>query len=293
MMKDGHQSSGALTMNDIKTDGNCSFCHARSKKITGLTTATAIWVSAAIGVASGAGLHMLTVFGALITVTVLRVGRLRKELSQKLRQYAAAREANRQKALMEAKIRAAAAMSASALKKGVTAQELQMVVNNQRPLPVGGANESKPTTATAAAMPVTTIPPPSATTITPPASPPQPPATPTTIPAPATTAAAVAAAAKQGTIVIVPPPPRSSEVKAATSQQQQEGQQTKVVAGGMVPLIATDLIESLPSAPLDISGGTTSTTSSSSSSSSSSNGAVSKPVTPPKLEVSAESSSSL
>lgn len=45
------------------------------RQINGLTTATAIWVSAALGVSSGAGLHVLTLTGAVLAVLVLRMGR--------------------------------------------------------------------------------------------------------------------------------------------------------------------------------------------------------------------------
>lgn len=54
----------------------------------GLTTAATIWLSAGLGVASGAGLTTLTLLSATITITVLRVGRFRRQISKKLREYA-------------------------------------------------------------------------------------------------------------------------------------------------------------------------------------------------------------
>lgn len=45
----------------------------RESKIKGLTTAAAIWVSAALGIAVGCGLWLLGLFGALIAWIILRV----------------------------------------------------------------------------------------------------------------------------------------------------------------------------------------------------------------------------
>jgi len=300
----------------------------RSKKITGLTTATAIWVSAAIGVASGAGLHLLTVFGALITVTVLRIGRLRKELSQKLRQYAAAREANRQKALMEAKIRAAAALSASAMKKGVTPQELQMVVNRPMAMgtPEGKAAAAVALAAAAAAASVRapatnskSAPSSPPVAAAPASSPPPPPPSPTSTspsttqpPSSSTPAVVAAAPAKPKPKVVVPPiqkqqqeevsnpapkKKKSSSSSSSSTQQQQQNQEgqalSKMVASGMVPMIATELIVETPTS-VERAGGGGGGSSSNNGAGAGASGA--KPVVtapPPKVEVSAESSSTV
>lgn len=60
----------------------------RIQQVNGLTTATAIWVSAALGVSSGAGLNLLTFMGAALAVCVLRVGRLTRLLRLRRRDFA-------------------------------------------------------------------------------------------------------------------------------------------------------------------------------------------------------------
>lgn len=47
--------------------------------VHGLTTAAAIWISAAIGVVCGAGLYYIASVAALCTVTILRVGEIKKK----------------------------------------------------------------------------------------------------------------------------------------------------------------------------------------------------------------------
>jgi putative Mg2+ transporter-C (MgtC) family protein len=42
-------------------------------KIRGLTSAAAIWISAALGVAAGCGLWLLSLIAAVVTLLVLRV----------------------------------------------------------------------------------------------------------------------------------------------------------------------------------------------------------------------------
>jgi len=64
----------------------------RIQQVNGLTTATAIWVSAALGVSSGAGLNLLTFMGAALAVCVLRVGRLTRLLRLRRRDFASLTE---------------------------------------------------------------------------------------------------------------------------------------------------------------------------------------------------------
>lgn len=45
----------------------------REARVKGLTSAAAIWVSAALGIAAGCGLWILSLTGALITLIILRV----------------------------------------------------------------------------------------------------------------------------------------------------------------------------------------------------------------------------
>lgn len=45
--------------------------------IEGITTATSIWVIAAIGLAAGAGLYLISVITALITIGVLMIPKIR------------------------------------------------------------------------------------------------------------------------------------------------------------------------------------------------------------------------
>eukprot|EP00546_Thalassionema_frauenfeldii_P021721 CAMPEP_0178905278 /NCGR_PEP_ID=MMETSP0786-20121207/6180_1 /TAXON_ID=186022 /ORGANISM="Thalassionema frauenfeldii, Strain CCMP 1798" /LENGTH=186 /DNA_ID=CAMNT_0020576855 /DNA_START=159 /DNA_END=719 /DNA_ORIENTATION=+ len=48
---------------------------SKSEVVHGLTTAAAIWLSAAIGVASGLGLHLISLAVALSTVSILKLGK--------------------------------------------------------------------------------------------------------------------------------------------------------------------------------------------------------------------------
>lgn len=52
--------------------------------VHGLTTAAAIWLSAAVGVASGAGLYYVASVGAALTIIVLRHGQLSEGLKRKV-----------------------------------------------------------------------------------------------------------------------------------------------------------------------------------------------------------------
>lgn len=45
--------------------------------IAGLTTAASIWVTAAVGLAAGAGLYLISVIAALITVGILMIPKIR------------------------------------------------------------------------------------------------------------------------------------------------------------------------------------------------------------------------
>jgi len=51
--------------------------------VHGLTTAAAIWLSAAVGVGCGVGMCVLSTTAALLTITVLRVGRVAQALQEK------------------------------------------------------------------------------------------------------------------------------------------------------------------------------------------------------------------
>jgi putative Mg2+ transporter-C (MgtC) family protein len=50
--------------------------------VHGLTTAAAIWLSAAVGVGCGVGLHYLSTAGALLTISILRIGRWAQRLEE-------------------------------------------------------------------------------------------------------------------------------------------------------------------------------------------------------------------
>lgn len=49
----------------------------REKEVAGLTTAATIWVTAAVGLAAGAGMYLLSVIAAAVTVGVLFLPRVR------------------------------------------------------------------------------------------------------------------------------------------------------------------------------------------------------------------------
>jgi len=49
----------------------------RGDKVMGITTAASIWVTAAIGIAAGAGLYIIASATALVTVLVLMIPRVR------------------------------------------------------------------------------------------------------------------------------------------------------------------------------------------------------------------------
>lgn len=53
------------------------FREPRGEGVAGLTSAATIWVSAAIGLAAGAGLYLMSVVVTLVTVGVLAVPRVR------------------------------------------------------------------------------------------------------------------------------------------------------------------------------------------------------------------------
>jgi len=46
--------------------------------VAGLTTAASIWVTAAVGMAAGAGMYLISLFGALIAAGVLLIPKLRE-----------------------------------------------------------------------------------------------------------------------------------------------------------------------------------------------------------------------
>lgn len=58
-----------------------------SSKVHGLTTAAAIWLSAAVGVGCGSGLAFMSGMSSLLTITILRIGRrlTKAETKKKLR----------------------------------------------------------------------------------------------------------------------------------------------------------------------------------------------------------------
>mmetsp|Transcript_21252 Transcript_21252/g.31504 ORF Transcript_21252/g.31504 Transcript_21252/m.31504 type:complete len:429 (-) Transcript_21252:1098-2384(-) len=62
----GFLGAGVITTEASKSEGNI---------VHGLTTAAAIWLSAAIGVANGLGLHFISLSMALATVSILRLGK--------------------------------------------------------------------------------------------------------------------------------------------------------------------------------------------------------------------------
>jgi len=54
--------------------------HDKDSSVNGLTTAAAIWTSAAVGVASGVGLYFISATASLATVFILRFGKVKKAL---------------------------------------------------------------------------------------------------------------------------------------------------------------------------------------------------------------------
>ena len=66
----GFIGAGVIT-NNRKANG----VYDRASSVKGLTTASAIWVSAAVGVTAGTGLYFLSSFSALSTIIILRIGR--------------------------------------------------------------------------------------------------------------------------------------------------------------------------------------------------------------------------
>lgn len=53
---------------------------SRQSIVHGLTTATAIWISAAIGVCSGVGMHIIATAATLSTISILRFGTVKKKI---------------------------------------------------------------------------------------------------------------------------------------------------------------------------------------------------------------------
>ena len=67
----GFIGAGVITTTTSSNASNNSMVH-------GLTTAAAIWLSAAIGVACGVGLYMVSTAAGLLTIAILRFGQLTK-----------------------------------------------------------------------------------------------------------------------------------------------------------------------------------------------------------------------
>ncbi len=68
----GFIGAGVIT-NNRKTNG----VYDKESSVKGLTTAAAIWVSAAVGVCAGTGLYFLSATAVASTVTILRIGKRR------------------------------------------------------------------------------------------------------------------------------------------------------------------------------------------------------------------------
>ncbi|GMI00914.1 hypothetical protein TrVE_jg7300 [Triparma verrucosa] len=68
----GFIGAGVIT-NNRKSNG----VYDKTSSVRGLTTASAIWVSAAVGVCAGAGLYFISFIAAVGTITILRVGKWR------------------------------------------------------------------------------------------------------------------------------------------------------------------------------------------------------------------------
>lgn len=67
-------------------DGGSSIVH-------GLTTAAAIWLSAAVGVGCGVGMCVLSTTAAILTITILRIGRVAQNLQETKRKFALQQQA--------------------------------------------------------------------------------------------------------------------------------------------------------------------------------------------------------
>ena len=67
----GFIGAGVIT-NNRKANG----VYDKTSSVKGLTTAAAIWVSAAVGVCAGTGLYFIGLVAALSTITILRVGKI-------------------------------------------------------------------------------------------------------------------------------------------------------------------------------------------------------------------------
>ena len=50
---------------------------AREEEVAGLTTATTIWITAAIGLAAGTGMYLISVIATVVTVGVLFIPKIR------------------------------------------------------------------------------------------------------------------------------------------------------------------------------------------------------------------------
>jgi putative Mg2+ transporter-C (MgtC) family protein len=53
------------------------FRGARGDRVAGLTTAASIWITAAIGLAAGAGMYLISIIATLVTVIVLMLPKVR------------------------------------------------------------------------------------------------------------------------------------------------------------------------------------------------------------------------
>ncbi|CAM9217736.1 unnamed protein product, partial [Choristocarpus tenellus] len=67
-----------------KVEGTGSGATEVDSDVRGLTTASAIWITAAIGMACGTGLLFIATFGAAMTVFVLKVSRVQKTLQKEV-----------------------------------------------------------------------------------------------------------------------------------------------------------------------------------------------------------------
>lgn len=86
----GFIGAGVISQNGFEDSSRSG--GRRIQQVNGLTTATAIWVSAALGVSSGAGLNLLTFIGAALAVCVLRVGRFTRMIRLRRRDLASLAE---------------------------------------------------------------------------------------------------------------------------------------------------------------------------------------------------------
>lgn len=83
----GFIGAGVISQNGFEESSKGGGNGRRIQQVNGLTTATAIWVSAALGVSSGIGLNLLTCIGAFLAVCVLRVGRFTRVLRLRRRDF--------------------------------------------------------------------------------------------------------------------------------------------------------------------------------------------------------------